>query len=104
MKNIFITTAFILLFFQYSVAQVTPPPPPNPQISSSSQSESTSISISHTDDDYKLKASFPKNREARLKELIQGTLGDKNLDIRKGYSKWSNDEKVYEIKLTETSL
>jgi len=104
MKNIFIITAFTFLFFQCSIAQVTPPPPPNPQISSSSQSESTSISISHTDDDYKLKASFPKNREARLKELIQNTLGDKNLDIRKGYSKWSNDEKVYEIKLTETSL
>lgn len=104
MKNIFIIIAFTITYFQFSIAQVIPPPPPNPQISSSSQSESTSVSISHTDDDYTLKASFPKNREVRLKELIQSTLGDKNLDIRKGYSKWSNDEKVYEIKLTETSL
>jgi hypothetical protein len=118
MKNIFITTAFVLLFFQFSNAQKTPPPPETPSTSSTSTSssspssttistegkESTSISISHTDDAYKLRARFPKNREAKLKKLIQNTLGDKNLDVRKGYSKWSNDEKVYEIKLTEKTL
>jgi hypothetical protein len=104
MKNIFIITVFTVAFSQFSLAQVTPPPPPSTVSSSSTQSESTSISISHTDDAYKLKASFPKNREAKLKELIQKTLGDKNLDIRNGYSKWSNNKKVYEIKLTQTTL
>ncbi|QHI37203.1 hypothetical protein IMCC3317_25810 [Kordia antarctica] len=106
MKNIFITTALILAFFQVSNAQT------NTTSSSSTSStttvnddnESTSVSVSHTDDDYKLRARFPKNREAKLKQLIQNTLGDKNLDIQKGYSKWSNGEKVYEIKLTEKTL
>ena len=120
MKNIFIISVFILLFFQFGNAQETPlPPPPPSAISTTSSSSSstttisdrsdaqggsTSVSISHTDDDYKLRARFPKNREAKLKKLIQNTLGDKNLDVRKGYSKWSNDEKVYEIKLTEKTL
>jgi len=117
MKNIFIITAFTLLFSQFGFAQETPLPPPPPNTTSTTSSstsssktvsnkgkESTSISISHTEDDYKVRARFPKNREAKLKKLIQNTLGDKNLDARKGYSKWSNDEKVYEIKLTEKTL
>ena len=115
MKNIFIITVCILTVFQFSNAQVIPPTPPSTTSSSSSSTstttvdngdtnESTSISISHTDEDYKLRARFPNNREAKLKTLIQNSLGDKNLDIRKGYSKWSNDKKVYEIKLTETTL
>lgn len=105
----FIISALIIGMFQIANAQRTPTTTTSTTTSTvtiddDDKDENISVSISHTDDDYKLKASFPKNREARLKELIQNTLGDKNLNIRKGYSKWSNDEKVYEIKLTETTL
>ncbi|WP_430410612.1 hypothetical protein [Kordia sp.] len=100
MKTYFITIIYIVFAYTLSNAQNTPTPPST----SSTQTESTSISISHTEDDYKLRARFPKNRYEKLKELIQNELGGKNMDIGKGYSKWSNDEKVYYVKLTEKSL
>ncbi|WP_298507677.1 hypothetical protein [uncultured Kordia sp.] len=119
MQKIFITTVFILAFLVGN-AQTTPEPPTPPSTSSSSSSsssstysssstssdsnESTSISISHTEDDYKLRARFPKNRYQKLKNLIEETLGGKNMDIGSGYSKWSSDEKVYYVKLTKKSL
>lgn len=112
MKTYFITLIYIVFTCAYSNAQDTPTPPNTPSTSSSSstisssttQTESTSISISYTDEDYKLRARFPKNRHAKLKALIEKELGGKNMNIKKGYSKWSNDEKVYYIKLTEKSL
>ncbi|MBC8754372.1 hypothetical protein H2O64_06795 [Kordia sp. YSTF-M3] len=108
MKTFFIS-AFIVCMFQIGNAQKAPDTPETPtnivaNHGNYSEGGNTSVSISHTDDAYKLKASFPQSREARLKELIQNTLGDKNLNIRKGYSKWSNNEKVYEVKLTQTTL
>lgn len=115
MQKIFITIILVLAF-QLGHAQESPTPPTPPTTTTSSSSnyssssnsnsndENTSISISHTDDDYKLRARFPKNRYSKLKNLIEKTLGGKNMDIGKGYSKWSNDEKVYYVKLTEKSL
>ncbi len=108
MKTYFITVIYIVFACAFSNAQEAPTPPTPPSTSSvsksSTQTESTSISISYTDEDYKLRARFPKNRYEKLKALIQNELGGKNMDIGKGYSKWSNDEKVYYIKLTEKSL
>lgn len=122
MKHSIITTLLILAF-HIGFAQEEPPTPPTPPSTSSSSSSSsssasnysssmkssgkngsTSVSISQTDDDYKFRARFPKNRYAKLKTLIENTLGGKNMDIGKGYSKWSNDEKVYYVKLTEKNL
>ncbi|WP_433991503.1 hypothetical protein U8527_02670 [Kordia algicida OT-1] len=115
MKNLIITIISIFLV-QLIHAQEPPLPPTPPSTSSSSSSsstyssssnnsnEKTSISISYTEDDYKLRARFPKNRYEKLKNLIENTLGGKNMDIGKGYSKWSNDEKVYDIKLTKKNL
>lgn len=118
MKNSIITTILIVAF-QLGFAQQEPPTPPTPPstsaasssssnynstIKSRSNNESTSISISQTDDEYKLRARFPKNRYAKLKSLIQNTLGAKHMDVGSGFSKWSNDEKVYYVKLTEKSL
>jgi hypothetical protein len=110
MKNLIITiiTVFTVHIGFAQEEPPTPPPTPSTNFSSSTKSrsnnESTSISISQTDDDYKLRARFPKNRYAKLKSLIEKTLGGKNMDIGNGYSKWSNDEKVYYVKLTEKSL
>lgn len=113
MKTYFITIIYIVFACAFSYAQETPTPPDPPSTSSSSsrsvsrsstQTENTSISISYTDEDYKLRARFPKNRYPKLKALIEKELGGKNMDISKGYSKWSNDEKVYYVKLTEKSL
>ncbi|MFK7748111.1 MAG: cell envelope integrity protein TolA [Kordia sp.] len=113
MQKIIITIVLTLAFLVGN-AQTTPESPTPPSTNSSSNynsstksrtnNESTSISISHTDDDYKLRARFPKNRYEKLKDLIEKTLGGKNMDIGKGYSKWSSDEKVYSIKLTEKNL
>lgn len=110
MKNVSIFIILILAF-QLANAQTTPEPPTPPNTSnysssvrSSSNNESTSVSVSQTDDDYKFRARFPKNRYGKLKNLIEETLGGKNMDIGKGYSKWSNDQKVYSVKLTEKSL
>ncbi|AXG69279.1 hypothetical protein KORDIASMS9_01499 [Kordia sp. SMS9] len=112
MKNLLITT-ILMLAFHIGFAQEEPPTPPTPPNSSSNYSSSmkssgkngsTSVSVSQTDDDYKFRARFPKNRYAKLKTLIENTLGGKNMDIGKGYSKWSNDEKVYYVKLTEKNL
>ncbi|WP_046759172.1 hypothetical protein [Kordia jejudonensis] len=110
MKTYIITLIAIVFAFNVSNAQETPTPPKTPTTSSTSVSKSTtkngstSISISYTEDDYKLRARFPKNKYVQLKELIEKELGGKNMNIGKGYSKWSNDEKVYYIKLTEKSL
>ncbi|WP_420571519.1 ATP synthase F0 subunit B [Kordia sp.] len=113
MKHLFIAIiSTCIVQLGYAQEPPTPPTPPSTSSSStyssstksSSSSESTSISISHTEDDYKLRARFPKNRYEKLKNLIENTLGGKNMDIGKGYSKWSNDEKVYYVKLTEKSL
>jgi len=113
MKNSIITT-IIILSFQLGFAQEEPPTPPTPPSTSSSSSsyssstsssnEKSSISVSQTDDEYKLRARFPKNRYAKLKTLIQNTLGAKHMDVGSGFTKWSNDEKVYYVKLTEKSL
>ncbi|MEM6684980.1 MAG: hypothetical protein AAF617_04210 [Bacteroidota bacterium] len=118
MKNLIITT-ILLVAFQLGFAQQEPPTPPTPPSTSSatssssnytsstksrSNNESTSISVSQTDDEYKLRARFPKDRYAKLKSLIQNTLGAKHMDVGSGFSKWSNDEKVYYVKLTEKSL
>ena len=114
MKHLIITIISIFLA-QLGYAQEPPLPPTPPSTSSTSSTyssstksnnnnEKTSVSISYTDDDYKLRARFPKNRYDKLKNLIENTLGGKNMDIGKGYSKWSNDEKVYDIKLTEKNL
>ena len=111
MKNSIIL--FVLFFItQFTLAQEPPVPPTPPSTSSSSttsirssdQGGNTSISISHDNDSYKLRAKFPDNRYARLKSLIEKELGGKNMFLGKGYSKWSNDEKVYEVKLTRKSL
>lgn len=117
MKTIFITFIYVVFLIQIGNAQETPIPPTPPSTSSTASSSSNisvrtsgnkggnvSISISNTEDYYKLKARFPKDRHAELKKLIEGELGGKNLDIKKGYSKWSDDQKVYEIKLTERTL
>lgn len=114
MKHLIITIISIFLV-HLGFAQEPPLPPTPPSTSSTSSTyssstksnnnnEKTSVSISYTDDDYKLRARFPKNRYDKLKNLIENTLGGKNMDIGKGYSKWSNDEKVYDIKLTEKNL
>ncbi|MEM6719488.1 MAG: hypothetical protein AAF611_09250 [Bacteroidota bacterium] len=121
MKNSIIITILILAF-QIGFAQEEPPTPPTPLSTSSStttssssstyssstkssnNNENTSISISQTDDEYKLRARFPKNRYAKLKTLIENTLGTKHMDVGSGFSKWSNDEKVYYVKLTEKNL
>ena len=115
MQKIFITTVLILSFWVGN-AQITPEPPTPPATNSTSSSsyssssrssnsnENTSISISQTDEDYKLRARFPKSRYAKLKLLIENTLGVKHMDVGSGFSKWSNDEKVYYVKLTEKSL
>jgi hypothetical protein len=118
MKKLIITIITVIAF-QIGFAQEeppTPPPPPSTSSSSSSSSnyssstksrsnnESTSISISQTDDEYKLRARFPKNRYAKLKTLIENSLGTKHMDVGSGFSKWSNNEKVYYVKLTEKSL
>lgn len=110
MKNVFIVIAMFATHL--SIAQQEPPLPPTPPstsssvsiTSNSSQGESTSISISHDNDSYKLRAKFSENRYDRLKKLIEKELGGKNMLLEKGYSKWSNDEKVYEVKLTKRSL
>ena len=109
MKTYFITIIYVVFAIAFSNAQETPIPPDPPGTSSSvskstTKTESTSISISYTEDDYKLRARFPKNRYEKLKALIEKQLGGKNMDIGSGYSKWSDDEKVYYIKLTEKSL
>ena len=113
MQRIFITTVLTLAFLVGN-AQTTPEPPTPPTTNSTSSSsyssssrssnENTSISISQTDEDYKLRARFPKSRYAKLKTLIENTLGVKHMDVGSGFSKWSNDEKVYYVKLTEKSL
>lgn len=105
------------------IAQTSPPVPPAPkssQVKKTSSNESvitqnggygqggnTSFSVSNSDDEYRLKTRYPKNRYPAIKKYLLQELGTKGMQSSGTAFVWSlegDQDTVYKVALEETNL
>jgi len=98
------------------MAQETPKTPKTSTSKSSSYSISidtdddksnSSVSIKRNNDVYKFTARFHENKKSKLKKLLIDKLGKSNLSVVGDSYRWvknENGQKLYDCKLTDTTL
>lgn len=122
MKRLFLTTVVAVFLSSNLFAQKTPTPPEPPKTHSTSESKTTSysitfdtddvednssVSIKRNDDIYKFSAKFHESKTGSIKKLLIDKLGKSNLKVDDDTFRWiksENGEKLYDCKLTDTTL
>ncbi len=117
MKNLFLTILSTLILTLTTCAQSTPTPPKTPKTSKGTSysitfdtddaKDNSSVSIKRNDDIYKFSARFHESKTGSIKKLLVDKLGKSNLKIVGDTYRWiktENGEKLYDCKLTDTTL
>lgn len=117
----FVLTAAVIIFLSANLfSQKKPTPPKTPATTSTSKSssysisfdtddyeENSSISIKRNDDIYKFSAKFHESKSGSIKKLLVDKLGTSNLKVSGETYRWQkseNGEKLYDCKLTDSTL
>ena len=117
MKTIILTAVLALFLGNNFYAQTTPAPPKTPKTSkgisysitfdTDDAEDNSSVSIKRNDDIYKFSARFHESKTGNIKKLLVDKLGKSNLKIVGNTYRWiktENGEKLYDCKLTDTTL
>lgn len=117
MKHLIFTTVIALFLSSNFFAQKTPTPPETPNKSKGTsysitfdtdeEEENSSVSIKRNDDIYKFNAKFHESKTGSVKKVLIDKLGKSNLKVDGDTYRWiksENGEKLYDCKLTETTL
>lgn len=117
MRTLFLTIALVLFLGNNFYAQTTPTPPETPKVSKSTSysitfdtddaEDNSSVSIKRNDDIYKFSARFHESKTGSIKKLLVDKFGKSNLKIVGDTYRWVKNEKgekLYDCKLTETTL
>ena len=120
MKTPFLIVASVL-FLSVNLFSQTPPTPPktNSTVSYSKGSsysinfdtddteDNSSVSIKRNDNIYKFNAKFHESKSGSIKKLLVDKLGNSDLKVSNDTYRWmksENGEKLYDCKLTDSTL
>lgn len=115
MRTLILTTTAIAFFIVNSVCAQTPPETPKKSKGTSysitfdtdEEEDNSSVSIKRNDDIYKFNAKFHESKTGSIKKLLIDKLGKSNLKVDGDIFRWiksENGDKLYDCKLTETTL
>ena len=117
MKHLFLISVFVLFLTTSLKAQKTPEPPKPPKTTKSTSysitfdtdeaEDNSSVSIKRNEDVYKFNAKFHESKTGTVKKMLVDKLGNANLKVDGDTFRWiksENGEKLYDCKLTETTL